>query len=434
MPASRDTDAGTGVTATPDALVGASVLVVDDADSNVLLLQRLLAAAGAGEVHGVTDARLAVERCLELRPDLVLLDLHMPHVDGLTVLRTLRAEAPPEEFLPVLMLTGDTVDRSREQALDAGASDFVTKPFDRLEVIQRVRNLLSMRAMYAQVQRHNAELQAELEEQAAAQRRAEDDRDRRRRAVEAALTDGAIRMVFQPMFDLGSGRLVAVEALARFDCAPSRPPDQWFADAAAVGLGLDLELAAIDAAVACLPDLPPGCPMSVNASPATASSAELADRLAAERGHDIVLELTEHDRVPDYDEMDAALVGLRNEGVRIAVDDAGAGYAGLQQILRLHPDVIKLDHDITHDIDGDPVRRALAASLVSFGHETDALIVAEGIESVAELAILRELGVQWGQGYLLGRPGPLPVAASFPVDAQDVADAADAETPSGRPS
>lgn len=403
-----------------DPLLGAVVLVIDDAESNVFLLQRVLELAGVEAVHGVTDPRLALERCEEVRPDLVLLDLHMPHVDGLTVLRSIRASLDTKEFLPVLVLTGDTVSTAREQALDAGASDFVTKPFDRLEVIQRVRNLLSMRAMYRDVQRHNAELAAELEAQAEAARRATAELEARRAIVAGVIASGAPRMVFQPIYELGEGRIVAVEALARFDFEPKRTPDVWFAEAAVAGLGLELELAAIEAALAHLDELPGDCPMTINASPDTVASPGLAAILTAEVGNRVVLELTEHERVLDYAALELALDRLRENGVRIAVDDAGAGYAGLQQILRLRPDVIKLDLDITRGIDGDPARRALASSLVNFGRDTEALIVAEGIESPEELAVLRALGVRWGQGYHLGRPGELPVAPSVPVGADPV--------------
>jgi EAL domain-containing protein (putative c-di-GMP-specific phosphodiesterase class I)/FixJ family two-component response regulator len=398
-----------------DVFAGACVLVVDDSATNVELLRRILARTGAGGVHGVTDARLAVARCLELRPDIVLLDLHMPHLNGQAVLTALRETIAPDEFLPVLMLTSDTSGDARERALDAGANDFLTKPFDRVEVVQRMRNLLSMRAMYAAVQRHNAELLAQLEPQATERRRIAVETARRRARVEAALADGALRMVFQPIVDLTTGRVVAVEALARFDCEPRRPPDVWFAEAQEVGLGATAELAAIDAALASLNDLPADIVLTFNASPMTTLSNALDARLDRVQGDRVVVELTEHDRIDDYEAVLAALEGLRARGVRIAVDDASAGYNGLKQILRLRPDVIKLDGEITHGIDGDPVRRAMATSLMSFAVDTGALIVAEGIETEAELAILRGIGVRWGQGFYLARPGPLPVPTSVAV-------------------
>jgi EAL domain-containing protein (putative c-di-GMP-specific phosphodiesterase class I) len=282
-----------------------------------------------------------------------------------------------------------------------------------VEVVQRVRNLLSMRAMYAEVQRHNAQLVAEFHPQIEERRRLALEAEQRLARVEQALADGALRMVFQPIVDLASGRIVAVEALARFDCDPQRPPDVWFAEAQEVGLGVELELAAIDAALAALEGFDLELVVTVNASPMTTLNGGLAASLDRIRGDRIVLELTEHNRIDDYEAVRTALDGLRSRGVRIAVDDASAGYNGLRQILRLRPDVIKLDCEITQGIDRDPVRRALASSLMTFGVDTGALIVAEGIENEAELTVLRSLGVRWGQGYHLARPGPLPVPSSL---------------------
>jgi EAL domain-containing protein (putative c-di-GMP-specific phosphodiesterase class I) len=125
----------------------------------------------------------------------------------------------------------------------------------------------------------------------------------------------------------------------------------------------------------------------------------------------VVLEITEHAPVDDYDHLTAALERLRRAGVSVAVDDAGAGFASLQHILRLRPDVIKLDITLVRDINRDPVKRALASSLVTFAGDIGSQITAEGIETPEELAALVDLGVPWGQGYYLGRPGPLPSAS-----------------------
>jgi putative two-component system response regulator len=127
-----------------DPLHAARVLVVDDQEANVVLLQRILELAGVTDIHVLTDSRAAVAQCLELNPDILLLDLHMPHLDGTDVLRDLRAAMPDRAFLPVLMLTADVSSVAREQALDLGARDFLTKPFDRVEVVERVRNLVKM--------------------------------------------------------------------------------------------------------------------------------------------------------------------------------------------------------------------------------------------------------------------------------------------------
>jgi EAL domain-containing protein (putative c-di-GMP-specific phosphodiesterase class I)/FixJ family two-component response regulator len=398
----------------PSWFEDACVLVVDDHDANVLLLTRLLESAGVHHVHGITDSREVVGTCLELRPNILLLDWHMPHLDGDEVLAALQVSYPTDVFLPVLVLTADATPAARERALNAGAKDFVAKPFDRVEVVQRVRNLLETQALYQRVQRHNVELQAELERQADEQRKATADVDRRRARIERALEAGALEMVFQPIVDLSTSRIVGAEALARFSCEPRRPPDQWFNEANEVGLGYELEMAAVDAALASIELLPADAALSVNASGATAMNTGLAEALGRVASDRLVLELTEHTRIEDYQAFQRAVDELRHQGVRIAVDDAGAGYAGLQQILGLRPDIIKLDAVLTRGIDSDPVRRALAACLVSFGVDTGAVIVAEGIETAAELDTLRQLGVPWGQGYLLARPGPLPLTLVIP--------------------
>jgi EAL domain-containing protein (putative c-di-GMP-specific phosphodiesterase class I) len=143
----------------------------------------------------------------------------------------------------------------------------------------------------------------------------------------------------------------------------------------------------------------------------------LREHLADIPGSYVVLELTEHDKVHEYAKLWRAFDELRGQGVRIAVDDAGAGFAGLQHILRLRPDIVKLDKDLTHDIDGDPARRALVTALVGFTSEIGAALVAEGIEDRSALEVLRDAGVEWGQGFYFARPGPLPLAVeSFAGD------------------
>jgi EAL domain-containing protein (putative c-di-GMP-specific phosphodiesterase class I) len=398
-----------------DPFHDAVVLVIDDNEVNLALLDRILRGAGVAEVHCIQDPLLAVERCRVLGPDLVLLDLHMPHLDGFGVLQALQAELAPDDFLPVIVLTGDATDTTRVRALDAGAKDFLTKPFDRIEVLQRARNLLQTRALYEGIQRDRRRLEAALERELEAQRRLEAERALRRERVADVLERGALHMVFQPIVALTTGRTIGVEALARFDAEPQRTPDLWFDEAAGVGLGVDLELAAISAALAQVDALPPGLLLSVNASPAAAMDPRFVEVLRPFASPQLVLELTEHQRVADYGALLAAIGDLRAEGVKIAVDDAGAGYAGLQQILDLQPEVIKLDLALTRGVDVDPVRRSLAAALVTFAGETGATLIAEGIETAGELTALQDLGVHWGQGYHLARPAPPPVVEEVAV-------------------
>ncbi len=216
-------------------------------------------------------------------------------------------------------------------------------------------------------------------------------------------------IVYQPIYSLADGALLAVEALTRFDAEPRRTPDLWFDAAAAAGIGTELEIAAIEAAVAGAVGLPPGVTLSLNASPATLGAERLRGILGG-CGRPVVLEITEHAVVEDYHLLQDTVEGMRALGVRIAVDDAGAGISSLRHIVQLAPEIIKLDISLTQGVGTSPLRRALAGALIEFAQRTDAQLIVEGIEEVGDLSIWTALGADAVQGYLVGRPGPLPVA------------------------
>ncbi len=216
-------------------------------------------------------------------------------------------------------------------------------------------------------------------------------------------------MHFQPIVDLRSGTTVGVEALARFAPLPIRPPDVWFAEAAAIGLGVDLEILALNLALENLHHLPAGLLMSLNASVEAVMSERLGPILADVPAERIVLEITEHTPIVDYANFERCIQAVRSRGVRLAVDDAGTGFSNLHHILNLEPEVIKIDMALIHGIDRDPARQALVRALLQFGLDAyNASIVAEGIETRGELGTLRELGCPYGQGFFLGRPARLP--------------------------
>ncbi len=383
------------------------VMIVDDSEANVRLLERVLRRAGFEAVEGFTEPALALASCRSSLPDVILLDLHMPGTDGFAVMDELRPLRPEGTFLPVLVLTADAESGVKQRALAAGAKDFLTKPFDEIEVVLRVRNLLETKDLNTRLQRHNDELTAELATQQAREREQAERLERRSARIDRVLADGLVSMVFQPIVSLAGAGLVGIEALARFDDEPRRPPNEWFADAASVGRGAELELHAVRCALEQLDALPPNIYLAVNASPETAVEPAIAALLNGFPVRRVVLELTEHTRVPDYEALLRALRQLREDGLRIAADDTGAGYAGLQHLLRLRPSIVKLDIALTRDIDSDPARRALASALVAFSDEIGAVTVAEGVESVNELRSLRALGVRTAQGYHLARPGPI---------------------------
>ena len=224
--------------------------------------------------------------------------------------------------------------------------------------------------------------------------------------VEAAMAPGGLEIVFQPLFHLGGDTPSGFEALSRFSLDPPLGPDVVFAAAAQVGRQAELECFAASRALEILNTLPEPLYVSVNFSPETIVAGEAARTLKPFAPSRVVVEITEHIEVADYAGLLRELSVLRETGFRLAVDDAGAGYSGLRHIVQLNPDLIKLDMSLTTDIDSDPSRRSLTSAMVHFGRETGAIILAEGIETDAELATLRELGVPMGQGYLLGRPTP----------------------------
>jgi len=241
-------------------------------------------------------------------------------------------------------------------------------------------------------------------------------REERDQLIRLTIANRSLETHFQPIVDLRSGQSVGTEALSRFDHLPLRPPDVWFAEAASLGLGVELEITAVDLALEQLHRLPPGQYLSLNASVETIQSARFRERLDDVPAERIVLELTEHTPITDYQTFEHSIRKLRSKGVRLAVDDAGAGFSSFRHILDLRPDVIKLDIGLTRGIDRDPARQALGRALLAFGLETyNTTIVAEGIETEGELATLRSLGCPIGQGFLLGRPSRLPTLGAAPT-------------------
>jgi PAS domain S-box-containing protein len=237
--------------------------------------------------------------------------------------------------------------------------------------------------------------------------------ERVRQVIEDIIGWRLIQPVFQPITDLAHDRTIAVEALSRFPFHHTRSPAQMFAHAAALGLTTELEFAAIDCALTEAQALPDNIAVSINVSPYTLASDQLWPRIADSAVHPrrIILEITEQIPITEYAPIITAVDRLRARGCRLAVDDAGAGYASLKHILALSPDLIKLDRFLVTDITTDPARRALIRSVVSFAGEVGAEIVAEGIESADQVTTLQDLGLRYGQGYFLAPPSPVSESA-----------------------
>ena len=214
-----------------------------------------------------------------------------------------------------------------------------------------------------------------------------------------------LTLVFQPIVDLAAAAVAGYEALARFPGAAG--PDVWFAAAARAGIAAELEALAIHKALAAVDELPDGTFLTVNASPHLLGTVVVQEALASRDDlRRVVIELTEHTPVDDLAVLRAQTAALRERGALIALDDAGSGYSGLKQLAAVRPQLVKLDRALVADVDDDPVRMALAEMIGEFAGRIDAWLLAEGIETPAELAAFARLGVPLAQGWLLGRPAP----------------------------
>jgi EAL domain-containing protein (putative c-di-GMP-specific phosphodiesterase class I)/DNA-binding response OmpR family regulator len=564
------------------------VYIADDVLANRTLLETILRRGGLSDIHLFADGGDLLDAIEAAVPDLVLLDLRMPVVDGLEVLRRLDVRRTDRAYLPIIVLTAESSPEPRRAALDLGANDYVTKPFDAAEVLLRVRNMLHTRALHQALQDQNVDLSvqvgvaredladrerewadvarslADLEAQDSAEETANAicnelkrisglssvmivaidaggraiplafdgehdvrvgvnralpvppavqwrerigrrpwvgpwspglgsvlrrlpteqptgmailpmssshgllgavvalttiqngvdyltsklpvltsfsavasallapgiiERQRRgktRAEIEAVLIDRTFSPVFQPIVELASGRVIGYETLTRF--TDGTRPDRRFADAAAVGLGVELEAVTITEALGAAEQLPADRWLSMNVSPEFLLDPVRPHSVIDRRGQrSIVLEITEHVAIEDYAHFRGAVETL-GSSVGIAVDDAGSGYASFRHILELHPDYVKLDIGLVHEIDRDDVRQALVAGIVYFAERTGCRLIAEGVETEGERARLQRLGVEFGQGYLLGRPaaadawseGTVPPATSELSDPTEV--------------
>ncbi len=225
-----------------------------------------------------------------------------------------------------------------------------------------------------------------------------------RSRIQTTVAERAIDTALQPIVDVTTGRLCGTEALARF--RDGRGPDQWFADARECGSSLDLDRLAFDTGAQVIGALPADAYLSINATPELILDERWRETLLTgdfplER---LVVEITEHVEISSYDALNAALLPLRERGVRLAIDDTGAGYASFSHVLQLRPDIIKIDRSLIGYLADDPARRSLVTALVLLALDLGAALTAEGVETAAELHALTTLGVDNAQGYFLGKP------------------------------
>jgi EAL domain-containing protein (putative c-di-GMP-specific phosphodiesterase class I) len=270
-----------------------------------------------------------------------------------------------------------------------------------IAVADRLRDLQNELGRGLEAERERAEREGAL---------ANLDRHRReeeRQKIVRLINGDGLGVALQSIVDLDSRRVVGAEALARFKGADgdALPTERTFLDAHALGLGPELELAIVDLALRSEGRLPAGLYLALNVSPSLLGRDEMLDIVARhDHSRPLVVEITEHQAVEDYHELDLALSRLREHGVRVAVDDVGSGFASFRHVTRVNPEILKLDRSLVCGIDEDPVRQSLASAIVAFARDVGAIVVSEGIESSDELDCLVELAVGCGQGFYLARP------------------------------
>lgn len=405
MPAARHgrlVDAAAGLPLGDVSAEPIRVLLVDDNDE---LLDEIItvieAEPGFQVVGSTTHANEAVDLAVLHQPHVALIDWRMPG-GGIDIVTGIRDRSPMTRVLGISGLRHPQIVMAM---LRAGASGFVAKPVRPDDLIGALR---------AAADGHMSltpELSGPVLEQLVVdlqdRERAADERSVMRERVQAVM-HGPLSMAFQPIVALADNAPVAVEALARFSTDPQRMANVWFREAARCGLIVELDLVTMTKALEALEWLPDEVSLHINLAPETLFAGRATDLLDLPHPERVVVEITEHSDIKDYGHLNRALAPLRESGIKLAVDDVGAGFSSLRHVLVLEPDMIKLDVSLCRGIDTNSVRRALARALTAFGQEIDRMVVAEGVETESELEALLELGVTHAQGYLLGRPDLSP--------------------------
>ena len=241
------------------------------------------------------------------------------------------------------------------------------------------------------------------------------DDDEARALVVGALHAGAPEVVAQPILGLASGHTVAYESLARFTHGgPSLAPNEWFGLAHRVGLGATLEARAVEMALRMGEFRPHGALLSVNVSPSVLGSRELQQVLPSDLSG-LQVEVTEAEAVGDLARVLSTLEGFRRRGARIAIDDVGEGYATLQRVMSLTPDVLKLDRSLVTGVESEPGKSAMVEAVVRYAAQVGAVVCAEGVESLEDLYVLADLDVAEAQGWVIGMPAPHFAPVSEPA-------------------
>jgi len=370
------------------------ILVAEDDDLGRRLLARIFATC-PWDVTIVADGALAISAFQEERFDVVVTDVVMPNLDGISLLRAIRER---DLEVPVVLLTGAPDMPSAIAAIDLGAFGYVPKPFE----IEHLRTMVGRAVSLSGMARAKREAMNVLPNERA---RAG---DRIGLDVVFARAMESLWMAYQPIVSVAGRRLFGYEALMR-SSEPALPHPGAVLDAAERlgrihALGRHVRTRAAEPVTHAAED----ATLFVNlhardlADDTLVSTSEPLAKIATR----VVLEVTERASLDDVDDVRGRVKALREMGFRIAIDDLGAGYAGLTSFTMLEPEVVKLDMELVRGIDSQRTKRSIVASMVTLCHEMGVTVVAEGVETAEERDVLVDLGCDLLQGYLLAKPGP----------------------------
>jgi EAL domain-containing protein (putative c-di-GMP-specific phosphodiesterase class I) len=368
------------------------VLLIDDHPKLLRALAKILGHAGY-EVTTAGDGREALEQLRLASFDAIVSDIMMPHMTGLELLRAVREQ---DLDVPVILMTGAPGMESAAEAVEYGAFRYLCKPVETAALESAVKRAVLMHGL-AKVKRRALDLLGEeglrLSDRAALEARFD-------KAV------GSLWTAFQPIVSMSEGRVFAYEALVRTEEKTLVSPNALLDAAERLGRLHDIGRGVRQRAAEALPHMPPGVFAFVNLHPEDLKDLDLYDRgsiLPRSAGR-VVLEMTERASLDDIHDLGERTGRLRAMGFRIAVDDLGAGYAGLSSLARLEPEFIKLDMSLVRDVHVNPVKQQLVSSMTGLARALGIGAVAEGVETIEELETLVAAGLDLFQGYYFARP------------------------------
>lgn len=381
----------------PPALKGTPVLLVDDDAVVLSSFERFLTAAGAS-VTTAASAEAAIETLARVEVDVVVVDVSLPGMDGIALLRLLR-----EKNLDAacIIMTGSPQVETAVAALRLGAFDYLEK----LEATRTLPDVVARAGIVVRMARLKREAQA------GAGRSSTEPGDLI--GLDVALTRalGSLRMAYQPIVRR-DGSTFGYEALMR-SSEPALPhPGAVLAAAERLGRLPDVGRRTRSLVAGDLQDLPEGVLCFFNLHPSDLGDQGFAEdrALVQDHGHQVVLEVTEREALDGLPDVRSSVAAVRAKGCRIALDDLGAGYAGLSSFALLEPDIVKIDISLVRGVDQDQRKAQIIAGIVALCHDLGVTVVAEGVETIGERGELLRVGCDFFQGYLIARP-----AAGFPT-------------------